>query len=100
MESVQKEGDVAKHVELKLHLEGDFKKTQKKLTWLASMPERSLVPAELLDYDYLITKKKLDEEDDLGSCITPVTEFKTPVLADNNTLSLKQGFINSFIKLL
>lgn len=40
-----------------LHLEGDFKKTKLKLTWLADVPE--LVPLKLMDYDYLITKKKV-----------------------------------------
>jgi glutamyl-tRNA synthetase len=40
-----------------LHLEGDFKKTRLKLTWLADVPE--LVPLTLTDFDYLITKKKV-----------------------------------------
>ena len=43
----------------KLHLEGDFKKTKKKFTWLADT-ER-VTPVQLLDFDFLITKKKLGE---------------------------------------
>ncbi len=45
-----------------LHLEGDVKKTKWKLTWLASKAE--LVPLQLVDFDYLITKKKIEEDDD------------------------------------
>ena len=34
-----------------------MKKTKLKLTWLADIPE--LVPLTLVDFDYLITKKKV-----------------------------------------
>ena len=40
-------------VEGELHLEGDFKKTEKKVSWLADTPDS--VPAELVELDYLIT---------------------------------------------
>lgn len=40
-----------------LHLEGDFKKTKLKLTWLADVD--SLVPLRLVDHGFLITKKKV-----------------------------------------
>jgi glutamyl-tRNA synthetase len=49
-------------VDAALHLEGDFKKTKLKLTWLADTPD--LVPLELHHFGYLLTKKKLEEEDD------------------------------------
>ena len=49
-------GDVS-GLELKLHLEGDFKKTEKKVTWLAK--DQPLVDVELVDFDYLITKDRL-----------------------------------------
>jgi glutamyl-tRNA synthetase len=61
-------------IEAILHLEGDFKKTKKKLTWLAATDE--VVPCTLVDYDYLITKKKLEEDDKLEDFLTPVSEFK------------------------
>lgn len=78
-------------VEMKLHLEGDFKKTKKKITWLASTETRPLVDATLVDYDYLITKKKLEEDDDVKDFVTPKTEFKTNVLADANVAELCKG---------
>lgn len=68
---------------IKLNLQGDFKKTTLKATWLSPDP-LPLVPLSLHDYDYLITKKKLEEEDTLDDCLTPVTEFVTPALGDAN----------------
>lgn len=68
---------------IKLNLQGDFKKTTLKATWLSPDP-LPLVPLSLHDYDYLITKKKLEEEDTLYDCLTPVTEFITPALGDAN----------------
>ena len=43
-------------LELEAHLDGDFKVTKKKVTWLAQPTEsRHLTPVMLLDFDYLIT---------------------------------------------
>ena len=70
-------------VTVKLNLQGDFKKTTLKATWLSPDP-MTLVPLSLHDYDYLITKKKLEEEDTLDGCLTPVTEFVTPAIGDAN----------------
>lgn len=81
-------------VDADLHLEGDFKKTKKKLTWLADGSE--LVKVELMDYDYLITKKKVEEEDELADLLTPVTEFKTEASADGNVAELNKGDIIQF----
>lgn len=71
-------------MDIELNLEGDFKKTKKKLTWLSVLPPPTtpnsdaaeLIPVELMDYDFLINKKKLEEEDDFTDFITPVSEFK------------------------
>ncbi|ESK81806.1 glutamyl-trna synthetase [Moniliophthora roreri MCA 2997] len=79
-------------VEMDLHLEGDFKKTKKKITWLAQpTSDHPLIPVTLLDYDYLITKKKLEENDNVKDFITPVTEFREAALADANVKDLKKG---------
>ncbi|CAH1412043.1 unnamed protein product [Lactuca virosa] len=42
-----------------LHLEGLFKTTKLKLTWLPDTNE--LVPLTLVEFGYLITKKKLEK---------------------------------------
>ena len=44
-----------------LHLEGSVKTTKWKLHWLPNIGE--LVPLRLVDFDHLITKKKLEEGD-------------------------------------
>ncbi|KAG8937655.1 hypothetical protein FRC00_002983 [Tulasnella sp. 408] len=70
-----------------LHLAGDFKKTKKKITWLAASSDaHPLVPITLIDYDYLTSKKKLEEDDDVKDFVTPQTEFRTPAFSDANIL--------------
>lgn len=83
---------VITEIALELFLEGDFKKTKKKITWL-SEPTKTHphVSVTLLDYDYLITKKKLEEDDDLDNFITPVTEFKLSAVTDANILKVRRG---------
>jgi len=83
-------------MDIVLHLEGDFKKTKKKVTWLsriAANGDKSVVDVNLLDYDYLITKRKLEEDDEVKDFITPVTEFKKLAVGDINMASLKKGDI-------
>lgn len=89
---------VVESIEMELHLSGDFKKTKKKITWLSSStpPSNKLVDIKLLDYDYLITKKRLEDDDDLTSLLTPVTEFSVDAVADSNVRDLKKGDIIQF----
>lgn len=88
-------------ITMELNLEGDFRKTKKKVTWLASPSQassagRALIPTILLDYDYLISKKKLEEGDELADYVTPVTEFRVAALADANVSDLQKGDIIQF----
>lgn len=84
-------------IEMNLHLEGDFRKTKKKITWLsAPTPENPLVDVTLLDYDYLITKKKLEEGDDVKDFVPAVSEFKEAAVADANVKDLTKGNILQF----
>ncbi|EJU05268.1 glutamate-tRNA ligase [Dacryopinax primogenitus] len=88
---------VITHITMDLHLEGDFKKTEKKITWLTSpTAAHPLVNVVLKDYDYLITKKKLEEEDKVQDFVTPVTEFKVAAWSDANVLDLAKGDIIQF----
>eukprot|EP01132_Coremiostelium_polycephalum_P009288 gene9288-11384_t len=72
-----------------LHLEGDFKKTEKKLTWLSADVEP--VQCIIQDFDFIITKAKLEEEDELEKFITPQTKFELECIADPNIKTLKVG---------
>ncbi|KAL0946792.1 hypothetical protein HGRIS_012965 [Hohenbuehelia grisea] len=84
-------------IEMDLNLEGDFRKTKKKITWLGQpTAEHKLVDVVLLDYDYLITKKKLEENDDVADFVTPVSEFREEALADANVRDLKKSDIMQF----
>ncbi|KIM79723.1 hypothetical protein PILCRDRAFT_823268 [Piloderma croceum F 1598] len=84
-------------IEMDLHLDGDFRKTKKKITWLSKpTSDHSLIDVTLLDYDYLITKKKLEETDDLADFVTPVSEFKEEAFADANVKDLTKGDIMQF----
>ncbi|KAI8393800.1 tRNA synthetases class I, catalytic domain-containing protein [Radiomyces spectabilis] len=88
------EAGKATSVDLELHLEGDFKKTKKKISWLSYGDE--VADVVLLDYDYLITKKKVEEGDDVKDLVTPVSEFKVSAVADANVKDLKKGDIIQF----
>ncbi|PKY03905.1 glutamyl-tRNA synthetase [Aspergillus campestris IBT 28561] len=85
---------VVQELELELHLEGDFKKTEKKVTWLSA--DQELVPVELVDFDYLLNKDTLQEEDALEDVLNKTTEFREDAVADCNVADLKQGEIIQF----
>lgn len=78
----------------KLHLEGDFKKTKLKVTWLADTSDK--VNVDLVDFDHLISKDKLEEGEDFADFLTPKTEFHVPAIADLNVKDMKKGDIIQF----
>ena len=86
-------GDVT-GLELELHLQGDVKSTQKKVTWLSK--DQELVPVTLCDFDFLITKDKLEEDDNFEDFLTPQTEFKYDAWADCNVADLQADDIIQF----
>jgi glutamyl-tRNA synthetase len=81
-------------IELELHLDGDVKKTDKKVTWLSSEGQ-TLVPAELKDFGYLITKNKLEEDDNWEDFVTKGKDFYSvsEAVVDENAKELKAGDI-------
>jgi glutamyl-tRNA synthetase len=81
-------------MELELHLQGDVKKTSKKVTWLSA--DQELIPVKLYEFDYLLTKDKLEEEDDFESFLNPNTSVLTECLADCNVAELKEDDIMQF----
>ena len=83
------------NLELDLHLQGDVKKTDKKITWL-SVEGQELIPVELVDFDYLITKDKIDENDNVDDFLNPQTEFRSQALADCNVADLQVDDIIQF----
>lgn len=85
---------VVTSIDAKLHLEGDFKKTEKKITWLADT--KDITPVELVDFDHLINKDKIEEDENFEDFLTEITEIHTLALADVNVRSLKAGSIIQF----
>ncbi|KAL5582767.1 hypothetical protein UlMin_015209 [Ulmus minor] len=72
-----------------LHLEGSVKTTKLKLTWLPESNE--LVNLSLMEFDYLITKKKLDEDEDFTGAVNPCTKTEIAAIGDSNLRNLKRG---------
>ncbi|KAK1825802.1 putative glutamate--tRNA ligase, cytoplasmic [Podospora conica] len=85
-------GDVVPSLTCELNLTGDVKTTEKKVTWLASKGQK-LIPAELWDFDYLITKDVLEETDDLEKFLNPVTESMEDAWCDEASAELKKDDI-------
>jgi glutamyl-tRNA synthetase len=84
--------DPITEIELELHLEGDVKKTQWKVTWLSTTPQ-DLVEAEVWEFDHLFTKDKLEEEDNWEDFVNKDSASKTIQLCDANVASLKEDDI-------
>jgi len=84
--------DPMESITVELNLKGDFKKTEKKISWLSAEGSK-LVPAELWEFDYLITKDKLEEDDKLEDCLNPVTEKMEEALCEEGVGLLKRDDI-------
>lgn len=74
-----------------LHLAGDVKKTKWKLTWLAQSDE--VVPLNLVDFDYLINKRKVEEDDDFMTLVNEKTKYEEAAVGDANMRTLQKGDI-------
>merc|ERR1719197_2378443 len=60
-------------IQADLHLQGDFRKTKRKLTWLAN--DEHLVSVKLLEYDSLITEPTIN--DNFDAIVNPTIEVAT-----------------------
>ncbi|KAJ9134300.1 Glutamyl-tRNA synthetase [Pleurostoma richardsiae] len=73
---------------VELNLAGDVKTTEKKVTWLATKGQK-LIPAELWDFDYLLTKDTLEEDDKLEDWLNPTTATMEPAWVAEAAAELK-----------
>ena len=93
---IEKDGaGIITKIQADLHLEGDFKKTDKKITWTANV-EDSLTPCILTTFDHLITKDKLEEEDKVEDFVNPHTVDNVNAHGDVNLRTLPVGSIIQF----
>eukprot|EP00917_Polyrhabdina_sp_WS-2016_P017620 GHVP01038086.1.p1 GENE.GHVP01038086.1~~GHVP01038086.1.p1 ORF type:complete len:759 (+),score=122.90 GHVP01038086.1:27-2303(+) len=83
----------------RLHLEGDFKTTKKKLHWIVDTNAcldkegNAMKPFcfVIREFDHLITKKKPEETDELVTIFNPKSVFDTVAIGDPNMATLKEG---------
>ena len=85
-------------IEAALNLAGDFKLTKSKVTWIAEVGAGEAgglgpCPLRLLDFDYLISKPKLEETDNFESVVNPVTKMEEGALGEAAMRSLQRGDI-------
>jgi glutamyl-tRNA synthetase len=78
-------------IEATLNLEGDFRKTKLKLTWLADTQD--VAPLQLEHFGYLITKKKLEEDDTFEQFVNRNSSRQYHAIGDINMKELKKGDI-------
>ncbi|KAG8629774.1 hypothetical protein KVT40_001393 [Elsinoe batatas] len=91
---VENTNGTAVGVTMDLHLEGNFKTTKKKISWLST--EQDLVPVVLHEFGPLITKDKLEKEDELFDYLNKSSEAKQDAVADCNVSALEAGDIIQF----
>ncbi|KAI0599244.1 glutamyl-tRNA synthetase [Biscogniauxia sp. FL1348] len=85
-------GDTIPSLTCELNLQGDVRSTDKKVTWLSPQGQE-LVDAELWDFDYLITKDKLEEDDELEKFLNPTTATMEEAWCDEGVSKLKKDDI-------
>ena len=66
--------------------DGDFKQAKRKLSWLANVA--NTIPVVLTEFDNLISKEKLEEEDKFEDFINPNTLALTDARGDAGLRSL------------
>ncbi|RWW30190.1 hypothetical protein GW17_00005253, partial [Ensete ventricosum] len=91
VKEIKKEDGIITQLVGVLHPEGSVKTTKLKLTWLPEIEE--LVHLALIEFDYLIKKKKLEEGEDFLDNLNPRTRWEVPALGDANMRNLKRGEI-------
>ncbi len=84
--------DPITNIELELHLEGDVKKMDKKVTWL-STDGQELIKAEVWEFDHLFTKDKFEEDDNWEDFVNKESAIMNEQLCDANVADLKEGDI-------
>lgn len=70
---------------------GDFKAAKRKLSWMAETGSNPVVT--LTEFDHLVTKDKLEEDDNFADYVNPVTIATTRVIGDAGLKTLQQDEI-------
>ena len=70
---------------------GDFKQAKRKLSWMADVSEN--LPVTLYEFDNLIVKEKLEEDENFKDHINPNTLATTEVIGDFALKALQKNEI-------
>ena len=86
-------GDIVTRLDGSLHLAGDPKQTDKKLTWLdgSAAAQVDAVPLAFIELDTLITVAKPEEGVDFESIVNPQTKFSTPGTGEAALRNIAKG---------
>lgn len=82
---------VIKCINAHSHLEGDFKKTKKKLHWIPDSAQK--VEFILREYDHIITKRKPEDGDSMEDIVNRNSLFDTDCIGEPLVSSLKENDI-------
>ncbi|EER19379.1 glutamate--tRNA ligase, putative [Perkinsus marinus ATCC 50983] len=80
IDEITKVGDKVTSLKGHLHLEGSVKTTKKKLQWVAKVD--NLAHLKLRELDYLITKRKVEDDDNVEDLVNPNSEVDVMALGD------------------
>jgi glutamyl-tRNA synthetase len=69
--------------------DGDFKAAKRKVSWIANVPSTNPVVV-LTEFDHLITKDKLEEDDKMEDYINPTTMATTMAIGDAGLKTLQE----------
>lgn len=67
----------------------DFKKT-KKITWVCADPDTT-VEITLIEYDHLITKRKVEENDDVKQLVNTQSRIEYTAIAEGSLRTIQRG---------
>ena len=67
------------------------------MTWLSAEPQYT-VAAKLVEYDHIITKSSLDQNDNVADLVRDPSKFVTDAVVDANVAALPKGARLQFMR--
>lgn len=74
----------------RLNIEGNVKDTKKKIHWVPKL-DQQVTPVILREFDHLVTKPKMEDEDDITALINPASVVNTQAIGDPLLKTLPKG---------
>jgi len=74
----------------RLNLQGNVKDTKKKIHWVPKL-EDQVTPILLREFDHLVTKPKIEDDDDIKNIINPCSVIDTLAIGDPTMKTLTKG---------